>query len=592
MGIMKYKQLAELYSSLEKTSKRLEKTHLMAEFLRALPELNKQELEMYLLMIRGKVFSELENKELGVSDKIVIKALSKCMGMKSDEINDEWKKLGDLGLVAGHLVNFRKQATLFTHDLTVDKVFKNLRKLADTQGKGSIEQKIQLISELLSSADPVSARYITRNVLQDLRVGVANSAMRDAIAWTFLSTNEQYDSESNSISPENRENYNNIINITQAAYDKLNDFSELAEISRKQGLAGLKKVKIRLGFPIKVMLGPKVKDFDEGFKTVGLPCQIEYKYDGFRMQIHKVKDKIRLFTRRLDEVTDQFPDVVNCIKDLVDADEFILDSEAVGYDKESGKYLPFQSISQRIKRKYDIERVAKDYPVELNVFDIIFIDGNDLLNEPFSHRREILEKVAHETKHKLKLARSLKIDNKELAQQFFDESLAAGNEGVMLKKLDAPYKPGSRVGHMVKMKPVMETLDLVITGAEWGNGKRSGWLTSFILSCYDADTDSFIAMGKVGTGIKELDNNVGNATFTQLTDLLKPYIIEENGKEIIVSPKIVVEIEFEEIQKSSSYESGFALRFPRLKVIRYDRSPNDCSTLEQIEEFFRGQNKR
>jgi len=606
--LMKYKEIADLYSMLEKTSKRLEKTYLISKFIKSLNIKTREELEIYLLLIRGKIFPEWDSKELGISDNIVIKAISKCMGVSVDEVKSEWKKLGDLGLVAGHLVNFRKQSTLFSLDLSVKKVFNNFRKLAFSEGKGSVDLKIQLLSELLSSADPVSARFITRNVLEDLRIGVASSSLRDAIACAYLFKDVTYDSETNVLTKhvpvdvqhvldsdlkEKGVAYSSqIIDIVQSALDKTNDFSKVAWIAKNEGIEGLKLVKINIGTPIKVMLAQKCVDFEDGFKTVGFPCQIEYKYDGFRMQVHKKGDMIKLFTRRLDEVTNQFPDVVDYVKSHVSGDNFILDSEVVGYDVKTKKYLPFQSISQRIRRKYDIVSVSEQFPVELVVFDVICFNNEELLNSSFESRQKIIQQIIDETPQKVVLARSLKITNPSLANQFFEESLAAGNEGIMLKKLDAPYKPGSRVGHMVKIKPVMESLDLVITGAEWGSGKRSGWLTSFTLSCYSPDSDEFLEIGKVGTGIKEIKDDLGSVTFTQLTELLSPYIIEEDGKNVVISPKLIIEIEYDEIQKSPTYSSGFALRFPRVKNIRYDRSPEDCSSTHFVEDLFYSQNKR
>ncbi len=589
---MKYTVLAELYSKLEATSKRLEKTYLISEFIKNLKYNNRNELEMYLLLIKGNIFPSWDNRHLGISDKLVIKTLSSCMGIKPEKVEDEWKKLGDLGLVAGHLVNFREQSTLFSTDLTVKKVFSNLRKAAKIEGLKSVDIKVKLLSELLSSADPISARYITRSILEDLRVGVADSSLRDAIVWAFLDIDPHYNVEEKSITPDNRENYNNYVNIVQAALDKINDFAEIVVIAKEKGIQGLKDVKIRIETPVKVMLGPKVKDFEEGFKVVGKPCQAEYKYDGFRVQIHKKNGKITLFTRRLDNVTKQFPDVARYAEEHVYGDNFILDSEVVGFDFKTGKYLPFQSISQRIRRKYDIEATAKTFPVEVNVFDILVLENKEVFVQPFESRRKIIESIIDEKKGELVLGRSLKIDSVQLAEQLFKEALDSGNEGLMFKNLDVPYKPGARVGHMVKLKPVMETLDLVIVGAEWGNGKRSGWLTSFILACYDSASGEFLEMGKVGTGIKELKDEIGSVTFSQLTELLKPYITEEKGKLVKVVPKIVLEIEYEEIQKSSTYESGFALRFPRVKNIRYDRSAESASSLDRVGNFFFSQNKR
>ena len=310
---MKYKELAELYSKLEATSKRLEKTYYISEFLKKLSYDNKDEIEMYILFIKGSIFPDWDKRNLGISNKLVIKAISSCMGVKTEKVEQEWKKLGDLGLVAAHLVNFRKQNTLFSTELTVKKVFKNLRKAAKTEGKGSTDTKIKLISELLSSADPLSAKYITRNILEDLRVGVANSSLRDAIVWTFLDIKVNYDEQEKSISPKDRIQYNGYVNIMQAALDKINDFAEIVLTAKEKGVEALKQIKVRIGTPIKVMLGPKVKNFEEGFKVVGKPCQAEYKYDGFRMQIHKKNGVVKLFTRRLEDVSAQFPDVIKYV---------------------------------------------------------------------------------------------------------------------------------------------------------------------------------------------------------------------------------------------------------------------------------------
>jgi len=306
------------------------------------------------------------------------------------------------------------------------------------------------------------------------------------------------------------------------------------------------------------------------------------------LQCHKQGKDIKLFTRRLDNVTNQFPDVVEHLKKNVKGDEFILDSEAVGFDPKTEKYLPFQKISQRIKRKYDIEEIAKKFPVELNVFDILYYNGKTLINEDFIERRKILEKIVSNKKKQIVVVRNSITDNEKDVEKFYKESLAAGNEGIMFKKLDAPYKPGARVGHMVKMKPIMDTLDLVVVGAEWGTGRRANWLSSFTLACQD-DDGNFIEIGKMGTGIKEKEEE--GVSFEQLTNELKPLIISEKGREVKIKPKIILEVSYEEIQKSPTYSSGYALRFPRLVNIRLDRKASDASTLSMVEDYYEGQKK-
>jgi len=580
---MEYIKLVEIYEKLEKTSKRLEKTHIISEFLKGIDITN---LPIIILLLQGKLFPSYDENKTGVASRLVLKAINTATGISASKVEHEWKKTGDLGTVAENLVKQKKQSTLVSHHLTLIKVFENLRKLAKLEGVGTVDKKIKLIAELLTSAKPIEAKYITRTILEELRVGVGEGALRDAIVWAFFGDKIglKYLSE-NKIEIKSREEYNNYVSAVQRAYDLTNDFSSVAESAKKGSLKGLKETGISIFRPLKVMLALKVKDIEEGFERCGKPMDIEYKLDGFRIQAHKKEDKIKLFTRRLEDVTKQFPDVVEYIKKNVKGKSFIIDSEAAGYDPKTGKYLPFQKISQRIRRKYNIPEMAKQFPVELNVFDILYYNGENLISEDFKKRRQIIEKIVTNKKRKIVVVKNLITSNEKEIEKFYKESLTAGNEGVMLKKLDSPYKPGSRVGHMVKLKPTMETLDLVIVGAEWGSGKRARWLSSFVLAC--KHRGEFLEIGKMGTGIKEKAEE--GTSFQELTKELKPLIISEKGREVKIKPKIVVEVTYEEIQKSPTYSSGYALRFPRLRNLRPDRSPSECSTLSMVENLYKNQ---
>jgi len=363
------------------------------------------------------------------------------------------------------------------------------------------------------------------------------------------------------------------------------NFGEVAAALKKKGKDAFGTIELEVGKPLKVMLYQKAIDIKDAFETVGKPAALEYKYDGFRMQIHKNEDTIELFTRRLERVTNQFPDVVKVIKAQIQAKACILDAEIIGIDPKTRQWMPFQNISQRIKRKYDIEETIRKIPVMVNVFDILYADGKTLLHEPFSKRRALIERIVREKKDEIQAARQIITSSEKEALAFYEESLNRGNEGIMAKSLDKEYKPGSRVGYGVKVKPVMETLDLVIVGAEWGEGKRSGWLSSFVLACRDGI--HFREIGRVGTGIKELESE--GVTFEKLTKLLKPLIIEEKGKEVTVKPKIVLEIDYEEIQKSPTYGSGYALRFPRVLRLREDKSIRDASEISYIKQLYEEQ---
>ncbi|MBC8501078.1 MAG: ATP-dependent DNA ligase [Nanoarchaeota archaeon] len=581
---MKYSSLVDVYEKIESTSKRLEKTHHISELLK---KTNEEDIHTIVLLLRGRLYPDWDKRKIGVANKLVLKAINTASGAGAGKIEQLWKEIGDLGLVAEKVIKRKIQATLFSKDLTVAKVFANLRKLNEMEGAGSVDRKIQLIAELLSSAKPKEAKYIVRNVLEDLRVGIGEGTMRDALVWAYMSVKVDYNAEKTSIDVD-REKYNDAVDIVQSALDKSNDFTTVA-LAAKKGASELKKVSITPGNPIKVMLAQKVADMDEGFEKVGTPADIEFKYDGFRMQIHKSKGKIKIFTRRLEEVTSQFPEVVDSVKKNVKGDNFILDCEAVGYDAKKEKYLAFQHISQRIRRKYNIQELAKKMPIELNVFDILFYKGESLLNKPLKVRIKLLEKIVSEKKLSIVVAKRAITSKKEEAIKFYEESVKKGNEGVMLKNLDSAYKPGSRVGFMVKLKTAMNTLDFVIVGAEWGEGKRSGWLTSFTLACIN-DDGNFLETGKVGTGIKEKAEE--GLSFGELTETLKPHIKQEKGKEVTIKPEIVLEIQFDEIQKSPTYSSGYALRFPRVVQLRDDRAPEECSDLNMVKEAFEKQKKR
>ncbi|MBR9690355.1 ATP-dependent DNA ligase [Candidatus Woesearchaeota archaeon] len=590
---MEYSKLVEVYERISSTTKRLEKTFHISELLKKTPV---EDLDVIVLLLQGKIFPAWAEKKLGISAKLILKVISKATGASVFDVENEWKKTGDLGIVAFNLIGKKSQQTLFSSKLSVKKVFENIKKLPELTGTGAVDKKTSLVAQLMTSAKPIEAKYIVRTVLEELRVGVGEGSLRDALVWAYFgeSLGVRYDREANDImlDAEKRRKYNEVVDVLQHAFDVTNDFSSVAKAAKKSGLKGLKEIKLAPGKPIKVMLCQKVEDVEEGFERVGKPARIEYKYDGFRMQIHKVNGKIVIYTRRLENITNQFPEVVDVIDKNIRGKEFIIDGEAVGYEPKSGRYLPFQNVSQRIKRKYGIDEMAKQFPVEINLFDVLYHDGKSLVKESLDKRREILEKITKQSSKKLVIAKVDYTDDVKEAEKFYKEALKAGNEGIIMKRHDSVYRPGSRVGGWVKIKPVMESLDVVITGAEWGHGKRSGWLTSLTVSII-GDNGEMLEIGKVGTGIKELEESAtgGGITFESLTNMLKPLIISEKGKEVAVKPEIVIEVNYEEIQKSPTYASGFALRFPRFICLRDDKGKEDASTLNIVKEFFSKQRK-
>lgn len=566
---MKYQKLAELYDELSATNSRLEKTDILAEFLK---KLNKSDREvMYLLL--GDVHAEYDERRIGISNQLAMKAIGKATGTEKKQVVKEWKEIGDLGKVAEVLIAKKKQSTLHKNSLTTKKVLENMKKLPEMEGKGSVKRKMSLITELLTSASPLEALYLTRTLIGDLRIGVRESTIRDALVEAFFKDKKGAKKK------------------VQNAIDKSNDIAAVFDAAKTKKFENLEKIKLQVGKPIKVMLAQKAKDVKTAFKAVGKPAAVEYKYDGFRMLIHKKPDgEIILFTRRLENVTKQFPEVEEFVKNYVKGKSFILDSEAVGYDKKTKEYKPFQEISQRIRRKYKIEEMQKKLPVEINVFDALYYNGESLLDEPFKKRSKIIRKAVKNHPYKIIKSKQIITSSEEKATKFYEAALKDNQEGVMFKNLDARYQPGSRVGHMLKIKPEERDLDLVITGAEYGTGKRSGWLSSFILSCYDEKKKKFLEIGKVGTGIKEKKES-GGISFGMLTKRLKPLIEKEKGKKVEIKPRVVVSVTYQEIQHSPNYKSGFALRFPRFTALRPDRKPKDIATLQEVIKDYENQKR-
>ena len=564
---MKYEKLAQLYEDLSSTTKRLEKTKILSKFLKHLDIKDKDVL--YLLL--GDIYPEYDERKMGISNQLAIKAISKATGIEVKNVTKEWKEVGDLGKVAEILTAKKKQSTLHSHIPTTEKILENFRRLPELVGKGTVNKKLALITELLTSAKPVEALYLIRTVIGDLRIGVQESTVRDAMTEAFF--------EKSKDSSE----------IMQKAIDKANDLSVVFEIAKNGGLKELKKVSLKIGHPIKAMLPKKVANIKEGFKEVGKPCAIEFKYDGFRMLIHKKKGDIILFTRSLENVTKQFPEVVEYVDTYVKGETFILDSEAVGYDKKTKEYTDFQKISQRIRRKYDIDKLQKQLPIELNVFDILYYNGKSTLDDAFEKRTKLLRKIVTNHPYKIITSKQIITGDEKKAQEFYKKALQANQEGVMMKNLKSPYRTGRRAGNMVKMKPEERDLDLVITGAEYGTGKRSGWMSSFILSCRGKDKGEYLEIGKMGTGIKEKAEE--GMSFDQLTKLVKPYVIEEKGKSVKIKPKIVLAVTYQEIQKSPNYNSGYALRFPRFTALRPDKPLSEIADLKEIEKDFKHQKR-
>jgi len=554
---MRYSSFVDLYTRLSGTTKKLEKVAILAEFL---PKLKGQEELVYLL--RGRVFPDYDVREIGISQQLTIKAIAKATASDPSKVTKEFSTRGDLGDVAVHMLSHKKQTALYHRELTAEHVFASLSALAAIEGKGTVDKKLSIISELLISAKPEEARYLVRTILGDLRVGVADALLVEAVVLAFFSGDK------------------NMVEKVEQTYALVNDFAEILGMAFK-GAKAFDKAHLTPGRPVQVMLAVKAENLEDGFRMCGKPCVFEHKYDGFRMLISFDGTEYKLFTRRLEDVTKQFPDVIAVLKAHVKGESFILDSEAVGFDAKHEKYLPFEAISQRIKRKYDVEDLAKKLPVELNVFDVLYHNGKSTLDMPFSDRREIVEKIVKQKPWVIRHAKQIVTDRIDVAEKFYQDALKIGEEGVMIKKIDAPYRPGRYVGYMAKLKPAKQDLDLVIVGAEYGTGKRAGGLTSFVLAC--RKNGEFVEVGRVSSGLKEKTSDEGT-TYKELDEILQKIVTKREGNIVHVKPQVVVSVTYQNIQPSPTYSSGFALRFPRVTHYRPERGTKDIASLEDIKK--------
>lgn len=561
---MKYAELADAYEKLEGTSSKLKKAAIISDVLKKTPS---KLLPAVVLMLSGSVLPGWSEVEMGVADKTAIKAISKATGASESEVTRSFSKVGDLGSVVEELVKKKTQRTLRTKSLDVEDVHGNLSKVAETSGEGSQERKLNLLVELVSHASPKEACYIIRTALGQMRIGVAEGIIRDAIASAYKVSADSVES----------------------AWYLRPHYGEIAEIAKEKGAAGLRKVRLEMGTPLMVQLAEKAPSLEAALKSFKRPA-LQYKYDGMRTLVEKKGEKIWLFTRRLENVTAAFPDVAAACKKAIKAHECILDGESLAIHPKTGKPQPFQRLSQRIKRKYGVEKAAREIPAELHLFDVIYVNGKEYFDNTLDERSAELKKIVTPIPGKIRFAKELRTNDLKEASDFYNQALKDGQEGLIVKNLDAKYVPGRRVaGGWLKVKPTMENLDLVIMGGLWGSGKRAGYIGSLILGCRDPSTGKFLECGMIGSGFREKEaekDEKKKITLKRLTKLLKPLITSQKGGAVTIKPKLVIEVAYEEIQKSPTYTSGYALRFPRLVRMRPDKGPDEADTKKRVEALY------
>ena len=550
-----FKSLAELLKKIEATKKRLEIIGMTADFLSCL---DAEEVEPAVSMILGRAFPKWSQKTLDVSWVTLSGILLRITGVDWNVFREAFTGTGDVGAAVKAVfekTKVKKQALLLEKTLTITEVRRLLESIAGTAGSGSREKKERLIAALLSQASPVEAKYLVKIFVGEMRTGLYEGLMEQAVAKAF-----------------------DVPLVTvQKASMAMGDIGEVAAIAKTEGKARLSKIGFQVFRPVKLMLAQVASDVGEALAEHGGRTAFEYKYDGARVQIHKRGDEVRVFSRRLTDVTQSLPEVVEAVMANIEADEAIVEGEVIAVD-ESGHPIPFQHLMRRFKRVHEVQGTAEKIPVRLYLFDVLYLDGESLISLPYVQRRAVLAENAGE----VPLTAQLVTDKKDRAETFLKAALDAGHEGLMAKKLDSPYTPGTRGKRWFKIKPVLEPLDLVITAAEYGYGRRHGWLSDYYLAARDAATGEFLNVGKTFKGLTD-------AEIIEMTQRLKELTVREEGHRVVVLPKIVVEVAYNEIQKSPKYKTEMALRFARISRIRDDKSPEDADTIEKVREIFERQ---
>jgi len=550
---MLYRELVDIYEKLTSTSSKLEKRDILSDFLLVVPD---EILPFIIGLLAGYVFPKWTEKELGIGPKLLLKVVSKITGITEKKVEELVYSSGDFGEGIERAIEQKKQQTFFDANIEITYLMDLFEKVSSYSGKGSQDKKIKYLSKLFSAASPIEARYLSRIILEQMRTGAAEGIILDAISK--FSDIPRKDVEK--------------------AYLLTNDLGLIALYSRR-GIVELSKLNVTVGRPLKPMLAQIAGSIDLALKDIDEP-EMEVKYDGARIQVHKSGEILKIFSRRLENITDALPEIFSELKVTLLPEDIICEGEVVAY--KDGKIAPFQYVLRRLRRKYQISELSEKIPLKLFLFDCLLIENKSLIDLPLKERRNILISSIKESKI-VRIAENIVSKDPFEVKEFYDKSVNEGHEGIIIKDYLSQYQPGARGKKWLKIKRTLETLDLVIIGAEWGEGRRKKWLSSLLLGIRDEE-GSFLPIGKVATGLSD-------ELFNEITEQLTPLILEENGKTVTLVPKIVVEVLYDEMQHSPKYESGFALRFPRVLRIRDDKDAYDSDTISRAYEIYESQEK-
>ena len=579
--------LAEAYEKIEATTKRLEMTDLLVAILKQSPRIS---IDKLIYLTQGKIYPGFVGIELGIAEKLAIKSIVSISGRSEESVEKSFKQTGDLGKTAEIFAAKKSQSTLLRRELSVEIVYDCFEKIAHATGSGSIDVKTRFLSSLLHDASPLEARYIMRTALGRLRLGIADMTILDALAIAYGGGKEAR-------------------NDLERAYNLSSDLGLVAKIVANESLETVKQFRVKVGRPIRPMLAERLSTANEILEKLGGKGAAEYKYDGIRLQAHISPRESCLFSRRLENVTEQFPDALQYITESLNTNEIVVEGECVAVDPNTGDMLPFQMISQRRGRKYEIERMEEEVPVHVYLFDVLYLDGKDCTIAPYPERRRLLEQIVKKNPHAT-LSDQLVTDDPTRLDVYMDQAVADGCEGLMVKSIgpDSDYKAGARGWTWIKYKrsykaEIADTFDLVPIGAFYGRGKRAGSYGALLTATYDPKQDLFETICKLGSGFTDED-------LSKLPGMLKPYEIQHRHARVVClmtpdiwfSPGLVLEVAADEITLSPLHtcardtakkDAGLALRFPRFTGNwRNDKAPEDATTRDEILEIYRSQLKK
>ncbi len=584
---MLFRELSAYYEKLDAVSSRLTMIEILTELFR---KTEPDEIANVVYITQGALAPPFEGVEFGMAEKMVEEAIAIATGFTKEDVEKEYRKQGDMGKAAQTIKAKTRLRSMVHKEYSVNEFYDIMKRIAGTSGQGSKEQKIKLLANVVAASDPVEAKYVVKYPLDELRLGVGDATVLEALS--VMATGDR------KLKPE-----------LEHAYNMCSDLGLVADELAHKGPKGIEHFRITLFKPIRPALAERLPTAEEILEKMGGKCSVEQKYDGFRCQVHKDGRKVKIYSRRLEDTTAMYPDLVRIVQEQISAESTVLDAEALAYNEDTGEFLPFQETIQR-KRKHGIEEKALQMPLHLFAFDVMYLDGRDTMPEPYEKRREMLEGLLKGAKDISMSGHIIATKPREI-EEYFEKTIESGLEGIIAKDMKAPYVAGARKFSWIKMKrsykgELSDTLDLVIIGYYRGRGMRSEFgFGGLLCATYNDKRDMFETISRIGSGFSEAQMTELRKTLERTKEKKKPARVDSVVEpDFWVTPKYVVTIKADEITKSPTHtcarrtengvEVGLALRFPRLvgeEAIRSDKSVEEATTSKEVDEMYKQQKR-